>query len=144
MSHSGFKNHMPRQFHSFQSVLSSMHFHEVGQCILINFGLYSFMRKLMLRAAKQAKHTWYLSLFLRNRNLRPRNLTLESESKFATKLCVKFYTVCESVFSRSKWKILHLTRFLCTTRGCDCCAKYQVCCKAACFPLESLSVEEHR
>ena len=78
----GFKNSKPQQFHSFQSVLSFMHFHEVGQCVLINFGLYSFMRKLIFRAAKQAKHTWYFS---RKCNLRPSNI-FESESIFTTKV----------------------------------------------------------
>ena len=129
-----------------------MHFHEVGQCILINFWWYSFMRKLIFRAAKQAKHTWYLSLFLRNRNLRPRNLTLESESKFATKLCVKFYTVCKLLhcvlhftpcvnfytvcnilhcvsnnFSGFWWEKITLGQNFYTTSSCDDCEKYQAC-----------------
>ena len=51
--------------------------------------------------------------FLHNRNLRPRNFTLESawirnKSCLPTKLCVKVYTVCTAVFLRSNWRILHM------------------------------------
>ena len=49
-------------------------------------------------------------IFLHNRNLRPRNCTLESvkirvKSCLATKLYVKIYVVCKALFSHSNWKI---------------------------------------
>ena len=76
-----------------------------------------------LSMEKQAQdsfgHTWYLSFFTQ-RNLRPRNFTLESPlicDKIcpATKLCTKFYTLCHilhciAIFSCSNWKILHLAK----------------------------------
>ena len=74
------------------------------------------MRKLIFKAAKQAKHTWYLSLFLRDRNLRPSKV--QSESKFTSKVfsrqnCVYNFKLCvNKFFLPSKGEILHLTKFL--------------------------------
>ena len=39
---------------------------------------------------------------------------------------MKFYTVCNTVFSRSNWKILHLASFYYTPSGCDGTDKYEV------------------
>ena len=59
-------------------------------------------------------------IFFTQRNLRPRNFTLESllicdKICPATKLCTKFYTLCHilhciAIFSCSNWKILHLAK----------------------------------
>ena len=98
-------------------------------------------------------HSWNLRrvflifvIFLHNRNLRPRYFTLESvwirdKSCLATKLYVKFYTVCKAIFP-FQFEHFTLGKIVYRTNGCNCCDKYQVWCREKSFSVVQLGEPE--